>query len=160
MEVKFHNLDTLYETIHEIHNNLYTNINNNIDYLEKDYNVDVRGYKESLSSAQTFFFEIFGYPRSSLQNKSDMELIEKHLKGYATQLEDVFIQTYKKIISEKLNSLWSILPEGQTSAIKAQLAYEMKRQRISDANIPLEQKIEVFKQIISFIDGIHQKFHG
>ena len=159
MEIKFHNIDTLYETIHEIHDNLYTNINNNIDYLEKDYKVDVRAYKELVSLAQTFFFEIFGYPRLSFQNKSDMELIEKQLKSYAAQLEDVFIQTYKKIISEKLNSLWRILPEKQKSAIKPQLASEMKRLRINYDNIPFDQKIEARKQYISFVDGVHQKFH-
>jgi len=149
----YENHQELFEKINRVNELYYIPASKNIAYLQKHKEETSIVYAIALRDAYSHLAKIFEY-QDILANKAK---IVRQLERYMGHLEAMLYDTFLKIIKMKSDALFSQLREGDKPKIKNQLAIKLKNVRMVDDKIDIQDKIEDFEKIISFIEDVYTK---
>ena len=141
-----------------INEKFYKPASENTIYLEELTGENTIAYIIALRDAYSHLVKIFEF--HDIFTHDNRAKIERQLERYSGHLERLLFDTYHKIIDLKSNELWRIIPVKDKGAIQAQLALEIKNQRVVDDGTTVDQKLEGYKKIIDLIESIYKKFQG
>ena len=157
MAFEYHTHQDLFRVINGINERFYKPASENIIYLEELSNENAIAYIISLRDAYSHLVKI--YELDDILAHDSRLKIERQLERYSAHLERLLFDTYQKIISIKSSELWKIIPDNEKTAVKSQVALEVKKQRVVDDGTTIVQKIEGYKNIIDFIENAYKKFN-
>jgi len=155
MDLEYSSCDGLFELIRQINFKYYGLLNSNILYLEEVRGTNYVAYIIELRDAYSHFVRVFDYDVMSEQGKRN---VQSHLASYANHLRRGVLDTFQKILEVEVELLAEVVPERDMVAIKHQLAIEMHRGRIMDIGISVDDRIEGYKDLLSYISTVRKKF--
>jgi len=152
----YQNHQELLEKIHHINELYYEPAAKKIIYLEKRNKELSVVYAVALRDAYSHLVKIFEY--DDILEAENKTRIVRQLERYLGHLEALLYDTYLSIIKKESDKLLAKLRKGDQPKVKNQLALQVQNARMVYDRIDIQQKIDGFEKIISFIEKAYTTY--
>jgi hypothetical protein len=157
MAFDYNSADELFALVRAINQKYYKQASANVIYLEEITDTNQVVYITQIRDAYSHLVKIFDY--EDILDAENKSKIQVHLDRYSGHIERILLDTYRKIVSEKIKSLKAILNPNDIEAVKMQIAGRIKTLRVVDDSFPNEDKIKGYDSLIQFIEDAFNKFY-